>query len=130
MVRINTGQTLRLFDKHAPSLDSTLIGTTTDIAVTLLPGDELHSCRAAEVGIYPPTDRRSEWSYDFVGEVVGIEDDHFLLDSGVGTVVVGIHEAIASFFETEAVTAGDVLFVPALRTDIFDRLESSDRSYQ
>lgn len=128
-----TIRTLTLFD---PSLhiDQEMVGDEIPLTLSIYPSTNVEIIEKSNPDIREPRSAISDWSYDFIGEVLSIPPNaqwdvespnpYFVLDIGVGEVIVRPYRAVLDSLDSGSLEVGDTLRITASRTEIFGVLES------
>lgn len=120
--KIRGGMEIKLFDKYPHSIEKDMIGDDMNVFVSILPKSGIKIDPDDTVGIYPPANPSSEWSYDFIGNVLDIDVDSksMTFDIGVGSILVGLDNEIINKIEENNITPNDQLYIPTSRSDLVE----------
>jgi hypothetical protein len=123
--RLQDGIEIKLFDgitvsgEDSTTMGDDTVGEVVDVNVSLLSNDDVVKVTDKAVGIYASTKPSSEWSYDFVGEIIDIDlnTGSVLLDIGNGVVFAQLDGEVFQSLHDTNTALGDYLYLPAARAD-------------
>jgi|GEM_PF-6031270 len=120
---------LTLFD-DALYVTEDMIGDEVRLTLSVLPSRTVETLDDSEPDILEVDSPISEWSYDFIGDLVSVgthyedstdsDDQALVLNIGIGEILVQPNDGINEALEAGTLRVGDALRVIAARTDIAD----------
>ncbi len=125
--RLCTGNRITLFDLTTPIVSEDMIGCKIDLHVGLsLDVNDIAVVTRAR-GVSRPPEPTTKWSYDYVGELTGINchNRSITLDIEHGSVTVSGYACdIVEWIDENEIAMGSYLSVPDCRSDIIEYTDS------
>lgn len=119
IARLQDGTPVSLFDLTPTSATDDMIGKTLHAEIGLLPSNDGASWTDRPIGIYPPTEQLSEWSYDVIGNIATKELTFgpVPIDIGCGVVYTPVTDEM-KVMENKIGTSERHLYLPSSRLDL------------